>query len=112
MFKKTWLDDDYEEDLPYNEKIRESKFEVTLWINDFIGDSNTHHTKYFNNLEMALHFARDPHTADDLDDWEEECFSSIGAETCSTIIKVWIDEDVEGNKLDRPVCIWQRNVWA
>jgi hypothetical protein len=97
---------------PYSEKICEPKCEVTLWINDSMGGSDTSHTKHFDNRDKALHFARDPHSADDLSDWEKDCFSNIGLEGCSTLIKVWIDEEVEGHKFNRPVCIWQRNVWA
>jgi hypothetical protein len=97
---------------PYNEKIREPKCEVTLWINDSMGGSDTLHTKHFDNLDKALDFAMNPHSADDLSDWEEDCFSSIGAETCSTTIKVWIYEDAEGHKFHAPVCIWKRHVWA
>jgi hypothetical protein len=108
-----WLDGlDYGEEQPYEEAFYQPLFTVTLSIDDGMGGSTTHHTKYFNDLEKALHFARNPHSADDLSDWEEDCFSNIGAETCSTFIKVWIDEDVNENKINLPVCIWQRNVWA
>jgi hypothetical protein len=107
-----WLDGlDYGEEQPYEEEFYQPQFKVTLSIDDGMGGSTTHHTKYFDVLELALYFAKHP-SAYALDDWEEDCFSSIGAETCATIIKVWIHADVEGHKFDRPVCIWQRNVWA
>lgn len=103
---------DYGEDKPYEEAFYQPLSKVTVWIDDSIGDLTSRHTKYFNTLEKALHFAKHPSSADDLSDGEKDCFSNIGLEGCSTLIKVWIDADVDGDKLDQPVCIWQRNVWA